>query len=122
MSLLSDPTIVKAEENSNIVLVPPKYPTDKLCNEKLWFMYASKDNYPRLAHLQTGQSVNYYGNFCNENISPCSESSKLKLNPATGDLTLNNIQLNDEENYFYYCGVQNQWPTYDMVRLEVHGE
>ena len=64
---VSDPVILRAEENQNAVLVPPKNHNNKYCNERCWFKYIAEDNYPQLVHVKNGDSLKYFGDFCFKN-------------------------------------------------------
>ena len=80
------------------------------------------NNYLRLVHLKDDKSLQYYGNFCSGTSDPCLISGKLKLNLITGDLTIRNLQLDDENDYYYFCDVSNHWPTYELQRLDIFGK
>ena len=112
---------LKANEGRDVVLSPIVTQNDQLCTEKIWFQYLSKDNYPRLVHFETDKSIKYFGKFCEKNSNTCEESDKLNMNPISGSLTIKSVQLGDEADYYYYCGIQNRWPVYQLLRLETHG-
>ena len=50
------------------------------------------------------------------------KSPKLDMNNVTGDLTIRNLQLDDEDDYYYFCGISDQWPKYELLRLDVFGK
>ena len=92
-----------------------------MCSETLWFKYRGPNSYPRLAHLKDDKSLRYYGDFCFKSSSPCFTSPKIEMNNVTGELTIKGLQLNDEDNYYYFCGIADQWPKYELLRLEIYG-
>ena len=119
--MFTDLTELKAIEGGDAVLSPIVTQKDQHCTEQIWFKYLSKDNYLRLVHFQTDRSIKYFGKFCVKNSHTCEESDKLKFNPNSGSLTMKNVQLSDEGDYYYYCGIQNRWPVYQLLKLETHG-
>ena len=52
----------------------------------------------------------------------CKESQRLELNTDTGDLKIRNVQLSDEDDYYYFCGIEKKWPSYELMKLEVQGK
>ena len=136
--IATDPIIVQAKESSDAVLKPPhssglvqgrarpksrfpQAPSLASCTEKNWFKYDGQHSFPRIAHLESDNSLLYYGNFCYKRASPCQESQKLELDSFTGYLTMHDVTLADEDDYYYFCGIEDQWPNYELVKLEILG-
>ena len=113
--------IVRAPEGAHAVLQPSHSGRLTSCTEKNWFRYDGKHNFPRIAHLDSDNSQIYYGKFCFKNSDPCMKSQKLELDTFTGDLIVHNLELADEDDYYYFCGVKGQWPIYQLIKLDVYG-
>ena len=117
---LADANIVNAPESKDIVLNSSKLATH--CFETHWFKYKGPPRgYLQLAHLQKDKLPIYYGDFCFEDSSPCFNSPKLDMNNVTGGLTIRNAHLDDEDDYYYFCG-DNEWPKYELLNLKIYGK
>ena len=118
-----DSAIFKGEENTDINLKPAKSGKPAECTEKNWFKYEGPHHFPRIAHLESDNTLLYFGEFCSKRTEySCKESQRLELNTDTGDLKIRNVQLSDEDDYYYFCGIENKWPAYELMRLEVQGK
>ena len=56
-------------------------------------------------------AVSHSSEFCSVN-SPCRLSNKGVLDPTTGDMTINSVEIMDEDYYYYY------FSTYGRVAID----
>ena len=120
LCFLSDPIIIPAKENTDVVLPAPKSQSGSFCSDKLWFKYSEKDTYPHLAHMKAGEAVKYFGEYCAKSSSPCAVSPKLKMNDVRGDLTIKSLEAKDEGDYYFKCESPHDWPRHELIKSEVY--
>ena len=72
--------------------------------------------------MKAGESARYFGEYCSKSSSPCSDSSKLKMNAVRGDLTIKSLKVKDEGDYYFKCESPNDWPRHELIKLEVYGK
>ena len=82
-----------------------------------WYK-GSTDAANAIAYVDSTGTVEYYGDFCTE-ADPCSSSIKGTLDNITATLTINFVNLDDEDHY-YYSGQPDQGLDFVTV-LVVNG-
>ena len=112
---------MKAKEGTEKTLTPSKSARDIVCVEILWFKYHGRNNYSYIVHHYEDETF-YYGKYCDGQASPCKESAKLVLTTATGKLTIHDLKLSDEDDYYYLCNRSGKSSIFELQMLEIYGK
>ena len=102
LCFISDPVLLRVEENSSVWLVFTEPGSGGAYEEITWYKGATSSN-TRIVFVHPSAKEGkprYYNEYCSGS-SPCESSEKGELNVDTGSLTINKVQISDE-NYYYY--------------------
>ena len=118
--LVADEVLFSANEGEAVILQPSQ-DADKLsCIEIVWFKYIDKDTSADIARSNDNE-VLYFGEYCWDSSSQCKKSRKVELNELTGKLTIHELQIADDHDYYYLCNITGQPPKYELIKLEIYG-
>ena len=122
-----DNVYLRAELGASVKLeFPEPAPKRSKYNEIGW-MKGNSDTESRIAFYQQFMTDNkplYFGKYC-EGLNQCKVSRKGYLNTYTGELTIQRVSFDDEDNYFYWFWVDDSVPDTGVkykLNLEVYGE
>ena len=92
-----------------------------------WSKGATGSSFTRIVFVRPAVTAGeplYYNEYCSGS-SPCNLSEKVELNVDTGSITINKVQISDEDFYYYHFyidgGTADTGHKYE-IRLEVHGK
>ena len=127
LCIISDPELLRAHENESAELVFIEPGTEGSYEEIIWSKGATGSSDTRIVFVH--QSVRqgkplYYNEYCSSS-SPCESTEKGELDLNTGSLTINKVQLSDEDYYYYYFFANNApvntGHKYE-IQVEVYGK
>ena len=101
---IADPILLGVHENERLQVQFAQPGTGGSYEEITWYKGATGSSQYRIVFfypLATGGKPLYYNEYCSGS-SPCETSEKGELNLNTGSLTINKVQLSDEDFYYYY--------------------
>ena len=119
-NVVADQILFSANEGEAVILQPSQDAVELSCIEIVWFKYIDKDTSVDIARSNKNE-VLYFGEYCWDNSSQCKRSSKVDLNEITGKLTIHELQIADDHDYYYLCNITGQAPKYELIKLEVYG-
>ena len=103
------------------VTLKPKQLSDHRCTEMKWLKYNGSGRTSVIVHHQNDTML-YFDEFCAGKSASCKASTKLVLNHATGWLTIYELELMDEDDYYFLCNITNQSSENEMFKLNINGE
>ena len=103
---------MSAEEGQQVQLSFAE-PTRSGVYENIEWYKGLKQSDMRIAAVSHSSSdqAQYFNEYCSVN-SPCRLSNKGVLDPTTGDMTINSVEIMDEDYYYYY------FSTYGRVAID----
>ena len=126
LCIISDPELLRPHENESVELVFTEPATEGLYEDITWSKGATGSSDTRivfvLASVRQGKP-RYYNEYCSSS-SPCESSEKVELDLDTGSLTINKVQLSDEDYYYYffYSNTKSDTGHKYEIQIEVHGK
>ena len=103
------------------VTLKPKQISDHRCAEMKWLKYNGRGGKSEIVHHQNDTTL-YFEEFCAGKSASCKASTKLVINPASGFLTIYQLELMDEDDYYFLCNIANQDSEHEMFRLNINGK
>ena len=122
-----DPVKQQAHENERLQLEFTEPGTGGSYEEITWYKGATGSADWRIVFVHssaTGRKPLYYNKYCSGG-SPCETSKKGELDLNTGSLTINKVQLSDEDFYYYDFFIDSGSPDTGQkyeVQLIVYGK
>ena len=104
-----------------MTLKPKQIIFEDQCTEMKWLKYNERGTTSEIVHHQDDTTL-YFKDFCAETLASCKASTKLVLNHASGWLTIYELELSDEDDYYFLCNITNQKSEYEMFRLNINGK
>ena len=124
---LTDPVILRVHENELVELEFTEPGTGGTYEKITWFKGATGSSTRRIVFVHpdiTGGEPKYYNKYCSGS-SHCESSEKVELDLDTGNLTINKVQLSDEDYYYYEFyidgGASDTGHKYE-IQLKVYGK
>ena len=99
-TMLVDPIKMMVQEGKKISLDITAPSPSGHYQELRWYR-GSLSRTVAFYHHQVAQRVRYFDDYCSTHASPCFSSDKVNLDVTTGRLTFHNINVTDEDNYYY---------------------
>ena len=118
--IVADQVLFSANEGDAVTLQPSRDAVELPCIEIVWFKYIDKDTSVDITRSNKNE-VLYFGEYCPDSSSQCKRSRKVDLKEITGKLTIHELQIADDHDYYYLCNVTDQSPKYELIKLEVYG-
>ena len=119
--IVADQSLFSAKEGEAVILQPSQDAVELSCIEIVWFKYIDKDTSVNIARSNQNE-VLYFGEYCSDRSSQCKRSRKVDLNEITGKLTIYELQITDDHDYYYLCNITGHSPKYELIKLEVYGK
>ena len=117
---ISDRISLPSEEGKSVTLKPSQNAKDLSCSTIRWFKYIMMGVFVDIALSEGNDDEFYFGDYC-ESSSPCKGTSKVELNTRSGRLTIHELQMTDDFDYYILCNISGHEPHYELLRLEIYG-
>ena len=95
-----DPIKMMVEEGKQISLYITAPPPNGKYLELRWYK-GSLSRTVAFYHHEISERTRYFDGYCSTNTSPCFTSHKVNLDITTGRLTFYNVNVTDDDNYYY---------------------
>ena len=99
-TIFADPIKMMVQEGKQISL-DITAPTPSGHYQELRWYKGSLSRTVAFYHHELTRGVRYFDGYCSTNASPCFTSDTVKLDVTSGRLTFYNINVTDEDNYYY---------------------
>ena len=83
--------------------------------------YNGRGGSSEIVHYQNDATL-YFNEFCAGKSASCKASTKLVLNHASGWLTIYELELSDEDDYYFLCNITNPNSLHEMFKLNINGK
>ena len=122
----ADSQVVSAEEGSQLQLKFAEPASSGVYENIIWYK-GMKQGDRRIATVlhSSSDQAQYFNEYCAE-ISRCQNSNKGVLDPNTGTMTINSVEITDEDHYYYYFSTygdvtKDTGEKYE-IKVEVYGK